>query len=179
MNEPQLPVGPVRSQLVRSSWVGFLATTIALMLLASGGTAYLVNIGTGHGFAPRGLPLSISASPAPLAPTAPQVVIREVAPLTQTRTVTQSAPQIAPPPARPVLSLPKAEAPAVDVVEPPVTVPPPPPVTPPVVLPPAPAPDPAPLPVKPPANVEPEKLPVLPAVVDQVGAIVEKVLPKR
>lgn len=62
MRELPLPAGPVQPQLVRStSWSVFLGITIALTLLASGGTAVLVTYGSQVGSVPRGLPLAIAS----------------------------------------------------------------------------------------------------------------------
>lgn len=143
MNEPKLPIGPVRPTTVRTtSWVGFLATTIALMLLASGGTAYLVNISTGSGAVPKNAPLSIAAGPTALPSATPVVVsglVGAIKPPAQTVTVSQPS------------ALAPAVQPTAPVVKVPVTVAPP---TPPAPEPTAPVivpiqPEPLPTPTKP------------------------------
>lgn len=167
MNEPQLPLGPVRSQLVRhTSWVGFLATTIALMLLASGGTAYLVNIGTEPRAVPRGGPLSIGTpEPLLLRPTSPVVVQRELGAVAKAAVRTVSQPSVLAP------AVERPRAPRAPAVPRPVAPPAPPVETPPVDAPPVE------VPPAPPAPVLPEEPPVADPLPTPPGNPVKDVLP--
>lgn len=183
VSQPEPPAGLQRElprpQLVKAaSWVGFIATTVALMLLASGGTALLVSIGTGPGGAPAARVPSTAALPAPLPAAGPVVVSRPVGSVApEVRHEGEAAAQVEAPPARPSLA-----------VRPPVVVPPAAPL-PEVDTPEAPAPEEPPSagpPVEPPVPAEPppgaapaELLPELPVVTGTVEDLVELVSPRR
>lgn len=169
MNEPTLPEGPQRQLLVRNTpWWGFLVTTVALMLLAAGATAYMVNIGTGSG-GKSGIPLSIgTASPTPLSDSGPVVLPGPVGATPRQLTRTVPAPVVAevdpPAPVRP-----SKPAPAIPRIPP---VPPAPELPVPPVLGPG---SPLPIPTAPPSS--PDGL--VPFLVDTVDGVLELVLPER
>jgi hypothetical protein len=80
MTEP-LASGPARMPLHKSSWLAFIATTLALVLLASLGTAILVQFGSGGtAVAPPRVIAPVASGPAlrPPSPRAPIAVDRVV-----------------------------------------------------------------------------------------------------
>jgi hypothetical protein len=170
MNEPTLPEGTPRQLLVRNTpWWGFLVTTVALMLLAAGATAYMVNIGTGNG-GKSGIPLSIgTASPTPLSDNGPVVLPGLVGgpPRPVARTVSApQVPDVAPAPAKPPTPVPAVPRVPVPTVPPTPELP-----LPPVVGPGAPVP--LVLPTAPPSS--PDGL--VPFLLDTVDGVLELVLP--
>lgn len=165
MNELQLPPEAPRLLMVRnSSWWGFIATTVALMLLAAGATAYMVNISTGGRARPTGIPLSVGTpTPPPLTPRDPVVLSGPVGGLPRTAMQTVSLSQ-----------LPDVDRPRVVGAEPPAPTAPSAPATPvEAELPPAPPVPAPPVPVSPPPS-SPEG--VVSFVVGTVDGVLDLVL---
>jgi hypothetical protein len=166
-----LPFAHLRSRLRDSSWFAFGATTTALVLLASGGTAALVQFGTDEGHDPqhahRPSPSLQVAVPVPSTVTVDRVVGTYHATVVHRATghnvladlLGPVADVVSPPPPPPAAVPEPPPAPVVPET-PPLPFGPPPPPTPPTVHPPIlPLPNPLPLPLPLPTPL-PTRLPL-------------------